>query len=207
MDDESGCLAFRRLVASVAGKLHDEDVRKLVYIHLYTQRETYFHDAKKLDVFVALECAEIFSPANPEGLLNILEKDLKNRQLAQLVKVFIREKKHRATVKPSISDARKSSPGDIASENHLRMCYKVALAQANVLVKHLDMLRLAVNGKPEVDSEEARKAVQNISETAAALAKLKEKAEEAPHSADEQDYGRPFTVIIGYISCDCVMYR
>ena len=147
MVDESDNLAFRRLAASVAEKLSDEEVRKIVYIHLYSQRETLFPDAKKLEVFVALEYAEVFSPSNPEGLLNILERDLKNRQLAHLVKAFIREKKHRSVKLSHRTTKSEVSPPEMETETHLRMCYKVALAQANVLMKHLEALRQAVVGR------------------------------------------------------------
>ena len=173
MADESEHLAFRRLVVSVSDKISDEEVRKIVYIHLYTQRETLFRDANKLEILCALEYAEIFNPANPEGLLNIVEKDLKNRHLTHLVKDFIREKKHRAVKLSDSAMGGGMSPGEKQTDTHLRMCYHVALAQANVFMKHLEALRQAV-AEP-VESERAQEAVKNISETAVALTKLRDK--------------------------------
>ena len=203
MADESDILAFRRLVTSVVEALTDEDVRKIIYIHLYAQRERLFPNMKKLEVFVALECADVFSPSSPEGLLSILDKDLKNRQLAHLVKDFIKEKKHKPVKRcNSTRRSSKDSP-EVENETHLRMCYKMALAQANVLMKHLERLRQAVTGG-EIEMEEAKEAVENISKTAAALTKLREKVSEdvdASQSCDspvvstvreeeEEDYGR-----------------
>ena len=208
MADESDNLAFRRLITCVADTLTDEEVRKIIYIHLYAQREQLFPSLKKLEVFVALEYAEVFSPSHPEGLLNILDKDLKNRQLAHLVKDFIKERKHRS-VKSCNNSTRQGSKAslEVDNETHLLMCYKMALAQANVLMMHLERLRQAVTGG-EVKREEAKKAVENISETAVALTKLKEKASEdvdvsqpcdrsvvstsTVGEEEEEDYGRVY---------------
>lgn len=203
MADESDNLAFRRLVTSVAEALTDEDVRKIIYIHLYAQRERLFPNMKKLEVFVALEHADVLGPSNPEGLLNILDKDLKNRQLANLVKDFIKEKKHKLVKSCNTTRQNSKDSLEVENESHLLMCYKMALAQANVLMKHLERLRQAVTGG-EIEREEAKEAVENISKTAVALTKLKEKVDEdvdASPSCDspvvstvgdeeEEDYGK-----------------
>ena len=186
MDDASDTLAFRRLVTSVAEKLTEEEIRRIVYIHLYTQRETLFQDANRLDVFVALEYADVFSPSRPEGLLNILEKDLNNRQLAQLVKDLIRQRKSKSRVR--LSAGKRGVSTEIEGDSHMRMCYRVALAQTNVLVKHLDVLRQKVTGVG-ADTEGAREAVENISKIAESLAKLKEKAIEEVYDYQEE-YGK-----------------
>ena len=181
----SDSLAFRRLVATVAEKISEEEVRKLVYIYLYSQRETIFRNVEslRLKVFVALEFSGTFSPARPEGLLGILEKDLKNRHLANLVKGYIRERKRKSVNLAELNGDRGvgvyTEPSELENDTHLRMCYKMALAQTNVLVKHLDALRDAVakEGAGATPDGAAREALENISKAAGALAKLKEKAD------------------------------
>lgn len=180
MEGESNSLAFRRLVATVAEQISEEEVRKLVYIHLYSQRNSIFRETKStsLKLFVALEFAGTFSAARPEGLLNILEKDLKNRQLANMVKVYIRERKRKTVnIVEMNGGGVYTKPPELENDTHLRMCYKMALAQTNVLVKHLDALRDAVAKDVATPDGAAQEALENISKTGAALAKLKEKAD------------------------------
>jgi hypothetical protein len=173
MDDDSDNLAFRRVVVSVAERLTEEEVRKLIYIRLYSQREALSPNPQTLEVLATLEQAKIFGPTRPEGLLDILEKDLKNRQLANLVRVFIKNRK----VLVCDDDApRYAKQPENESDSRLRMCYKMAISQANVLVRHLEALRVAAAGDGAVDGAAARAALDDISEAAVALARLNEKA-------------------------------
>ena len=182
MEDDSDDLAFRRVVVRVAERLTEEEVRKMIYIRLYSQREALFRNPETLEVLAVLEQAEVFSPARPEGLLDILEKDLKNRQLANLVKSFIRNKNKKSVRDDNYGRAAKSGgpseDPEAEDDSRLRMCYKMAISQANVLVMHLEALRVATAGPSGggVDGSAARTAVENISETAAALSRLREKA-------------------------------
>ena len=173
MEDDSDQLAFRRVVASVAARISKEDVRKLTYLHLYQQRETLFRDADALEVLAALESAGAFSPARPECLLEILERDLKNRQLANLVKVFMRNKKRKSVI--AVQDGGIDAPEP--EDSRVQLYYRLAVGRTNVLVKHLEALRLAAGGRRgNVDEAAAMTALENICEAAAALAGLREKA-------------------------------
>ena len=182
MDDDSDNLAFRRVVVSVAERLTNEEVRKLIYIRLYSQREALFRNPQTLDVLAVLEQANVFGPTRPEGLLEILEKDLKNRQLANLVKVFIRNRNKKLQDYGDGDDdggryVKQGERPEMESDSRLKMCYKMATSQANVLVRHLEALRVATTaGDGVVDGAAARTALEDISEAASALARLKEKA-------------------------------
>ena len=179
----------------VAERLTEEEVRKVIYIRLYSQREAFFRSPETLEVLAALEHAEVFGPDHPEGLLEILEKDLKNRPLTNDVKVFIRDRKRK-----SDNAMPQEREREAESDSRLRLCYKMAISQANVLVKHLEALRVATTRGPgKMDEATAREAVENISEAATALARLREKASEqirevsrtntAEEEAEQPDYG------------------
>lgn len=194
MEDDSDILAFRRFIANVAGRLTEEDIRKIIYIRLYRQREALSRGTDALDVLAALEHADIFSPSQPDGLLDIFEKDLKNRQLANQVKGFIRDRKRKSRI--PATDIQLDNNAEIESEidSRLRMCYKMAISQTNVLLKHLDALRVATVLGKKVDEQAARMALVNVSEVATALAKLREKAdvelkEAWKSNALEENYG------------------
>ena len=208
MEDDSDNLAFRRVVVCVAERLTKEELRKLIYLRLYRKRDTLFRRAENLEVMAALETAGVFGPARPEDLLEILEKDLGNRQLANLVKVFLRDRK-----KKTVGGGSVSVGGEAGSEgvSRVRLCYKLAVSRTNVLVKHLEALRLAAGGAGgRVDALAARSAVENISETAAALAMLREKTNEelieepltiSETAEDQPDCGRKTNVIYSFSLC------
>lgn len=171
-------LAFRRLVVGVSDQLSDEEVRKIVYTRLYTQRER-LKNADRLDIFSELECRGVFSPAKPEGLLDIVENDLHNQKVANFISKELKKK----TKRKGEATSRRGNPPPptqpslslSAPDSHLRICYNVALAQANVLLQQLEVLRHAVEVGAQ-QRDRANEAIEGISNTASELAQRLQKS-------------------------------
>lgn len=167
-------LAFRTLVVRVSEQLSDKEVRTIVYTRLYKQRER-LRDAEALDVFSALECRDVFSPTKPEGLLDIVENDLRNRQVANFITKELKKIAKRKRETSSNSAPTQPAPDHSSPESHLRKCYNVALAQVNVLLQQLEVLRHVV----EVGAQQeqgANEAIEGISNTASELAQRLKKS-------------------------------
>lgn len=169
---------FRCLVANVCDRLSTRDLRKIVYIRLYNKRQQ-LKDADGLDIIDALECANVFSPAAPEGLLEAVEQS-GNKQVANTIKDFIKKRRKRGTHALHVpaapqAETDENTPADRA---HLQACYKVVLGQTNLLLQQIEVIRQAVwAGSQDEDGKlKAHEAVENISKTASELVEGLKKA-------------------------------
>ena len=171
MSDE---LAFRRLVVCVSNRLSDEQMRTIVYTRLYTQRER-LRDAHRLDIFAELECRGVFSPVKPEGLLDIVENDLQNREVANFITKELKKKTKRKGETRSNPAPTQPALDHSSPDSHLRICYNVALAQANVLLQQLEVLRHVVEAGAQ-QRDKANEAIEGISNSASELTRRLKKS-------------------------------
>lgn len=164
-------IAFRILVANVCDRLTSHDLRRIVYIRLYKKRHQ-LKDADGLDVFDALECANVFSPSAPEGLLEVIELT-GNKQIANTIKDFIKKRKKSPSGKPAaLQPPAPPEETDAQTDNvHLMMCYKVVQGQVNVLLQQIEVIRQAVwvGNQDEDGKYRAHMALEKISKTASDL--------------------------------------
>lgn len=166
---ESEDIPFRCLVANVCERLSSHDLRRIVYIRLYNKRYQ-LKDADGFDVFDALECANVFSPSAPEGLLEVIELT-GNKQIANTVKDFIKKRKKSPGGRRPAAPAPPEETGAQTDSVHLRMCYKVVQGQVNVLLQQIEVIRQAVwAGSQDEDGKyRAHMALEKISKTASDL--------------------------------------
>lgn len=169
--------AFRCLVVNVCDRLSSHDLRRIVYIRLYSKRHQ-LKDADGLDIFDALECANVFSPAAPEGLLEVIELT-GNKQIANTVRDFIKKRKKHPSGKPAALQLAPPEETDTQTDSvHLKMCYKVVQGQVNVLLQQIEVIRQAVwaGGQDEEGKYRAHMALEKISEAASNLVENLQKA-------------------------------
>ena len=170
MAAESEEIDFRCLVANICDRLSGDEIRRIVYIWLFSKKER-LKDANGLDIFSELEYADILSPAKPEGLLAVVE-EIGNKKVANTIKDFIKKRRKQVSGKPAPPRARpraETAPSTMP-DTHLQTCYKVALGQMNLLLQQLEVLRQAAKAGDQ-EGDEAQQAVEKISSTATGLAR------------------------------------
>jgi len=146
MDHE--VLAFRRLVYKFSLKLSKEECKALVYIRLYDCKERYW-DADTLEVLSRLETDCVFSPNNPEGLIDVA-KDIGRMDLKDMVKDFVKTSRKQRREKASSKTADRivtifKSESSVGEEQlHLKAILEVTLSQAAVFVQQVDILQQAI---------------------------------------------------------------
>ena len=179
-------LAFRRLVADFSQKLSKEERRRLVYIRLYDWRERY-RDADTLDILSKLETDGVFSPNNPEGLVEVA-KDIDRQDLKAMVKEFVKkQRKEKATSKvaPKAVMSFESPVSD--EELQLKAILEVTLSQAAVFVKQVDILQQAITAGTKEQRQRAAEAIRDAGYTAQTLA---ERLQKAQRELEPYDSGR-----------------
>ena len=198
MASNANFLAFRRLVCNFSQKLNEEECQKIVYIRLYECRERY-RDASTLDVFSKLEMEAVFSPRNPDGLIDIATNDIHRPDLVNLVKIFIkgqRSREKKAKAKNASSAESKCSYAESSGEEtaQLRATLEVTLTQASVLAQQVDILQRAIASKERRKAAEAnKKAGRAVEELAADLRKVQKELERrsprpSSSSSEEGEY-------------------
>ena len=171
-------LAFRRLVADFSQKLSKEERRRLVYIRLYDWRERY-RDADTLDILSKLETDGVFSPNNPEGLVEVA-KDIDRLDLKAMVKDFVKkQRKEKATSKvaPKAVMSFESESPVSEEELQLKAILEVTLSQAAVFVKQVDILQQAITAGTKEQRQRAAEAIRDAGYTAQTLAERLKKAQ------------------------------
>lgn len=173
-------IAFRKLVYSFSEQINKDEQQIIIYIRLYKLKERY-KDSTTLEVLSKLEADGVFSPSNPEGLLEIA-KDIKRQDLIREVKDFIK-KLSKSDKKGGMTSVKKlQSPvhqywDDVTEADlQLKATIEVALAQSTVLIQQVEKLEKAIAG----GKEQRHKAIEAISEagqTATALAERLRKAQ------------------------------
>ena len=178
-------LAFRRLVADFSQKLSKEERRRLVYIRLYDWRERY-RDADTLDILSKLETDGVFSPNNPEGLVEVA-KDIDRLDLKAMVKDFVKkQRKEKATSKvaPKAVMSFESESPVSEEELQLKAILEVTLSQAALFVKQVDILQQAITSGTKEQRQRAVEAISDAICTVEALADRLQKARgELQHSS------------------------
>ena len=177
-DNES--LAFRRLVYKFSLKLTKEECQALVYIRL-KDCEGRYQGADTLEVLSKLETDGVFTPKNPEGLIDVAQ-DLNRFDLKDMVKDFM--KKRQRKEKASSKVAGKTSSCSVSDEElHLKSILELTLSQAALFVKHVDILQQAVVAGTKEQRQRAAEAIKDARYTAQALAdRLKGAQRELEHS-------------------------
>jgi len=182
-------LSFRRLVYQFSLKLRREECRALVYIRLYDCKERY-RDADTLEVLSRLETDCVFSPNNPEGLIDVAT-DINRRDLKNMVKDFVktsrkqrREKASSKTADRIVTNFKSESPmGEDPEQLHLKAILEVTLSQAAVFVQQVDILQQAIVAGTKEQRQKAAGAIRDAGCTAQALSEsIKEAQEGLEHS-------------------------
>ena len=176
-DNES--LAFRRLVYKFSLKLTKEECGALVYIRL-KDCEGRYQDADTLAVLSKLETDGVFTPKNPEGLIDVAQ-DLNRFDLKDMVKEFMKKRQRKEKASSKVAGKTSSTVSD--EELHLKSILEVTLSQAALFVKHVDILQQAVVAGTKEQRQRAAEAIRDARYTAQALAgRLKEAQRELEHS-------------------------
>lgn len=168
-------IAFRRLVYNFSEQMSKEECQAIIYIRLYRLRERY-RDSSTLEVLSKLEADGVFSPSNPEGLLEVA-KDIKRQDLVSEVKDFMKKKRSKkgAAAQQTLIDKNQCSD-DSEEDLQLRATIEVTLAQATVLMQQVEILERAVAGG-KAQRQRAKEAISEAGQTAAALADRLKKAQ------------------------------
>ena len=167
--------AFRRLVADFSQKLSKEERRRLVYIRLYDWRERY-RDADTLDVLSRLESDGVFSPNNPEGLVEVA-KDIDRQDLRAMVKDFVKKRKKEKTTSKVVPMSFESESPVSDEELQLKAILEVTLSQAAVFVKQVDILQQAITPGTKEQRRRAAEAIRDAGCTAQRLAERLQRAQ------------------------------
>ena len=198
-------LAFRRLVYKFSLKLTKEESKALVYIRLYDCKERY-GNADTLEVLSKLETDCVFTPNNPEGLIEIA-KDINRLDLQNMVKDFVKKRQRKAKANDkaagkTVPSFKTEFPVSDEEELQLKAILEVTLSQAAVFVKQVDILQQAITSGTKEQRQKAAEAIGDAICTAEALTgRLKKARGELEHSnrnsmrssshssgSDEEDY-------------------
>lgn len=166
-------IAFRRLVYSLSHQLSQPETQALVYIRLYKFKEKY-KDSTALEVLVKLETEGVFSPNNPEGLIEVA-KDLKRQDLVGEVKDFVKKRSKKAASSSS-KHTKHHEEWNSDEDLHLKATFEVTLAQATVLMQQVEILERALAGGKE-HRKRAEEAIKEASQTATTLAERLRRAQ------------------------------
>ena len=173
-------LAFRRLVYRFSLKLTKEESRALVYIRLYDCKERY-GNADTLEVLSKLETDCVFSPSNPEGLIEVAQ-DINRSDLQSMVKDFIKKRQRKAKAngkaagKTSAPSFEPSESAVSEEELQLKAILEVTLSQAALFVKQVDILQQAITAGTKEQRQRAAEAINDAIRTAEALTDRLQKA-------------------------------
>ena len=179
-------LAFRRLVYKFSLKLTKEESKALVYIRLYDCKERY-GNADTLEVLSKLETDCVFTPNNPEGLIEIA-KDINRLDLQNMVKDFVKKRQRKAKANDkaagkTVPSFKTESPVSDEEELQLKAILEVTLSQAAVFVKQVDILQQAITSGTKEQRQKAAEAIGDAICTAEALTgRLKKARGELEHS-------------------------
>ena len=177
---------FRYLLLDISDGLTEDECGRIAYGEL-GERDT---QNPKLDVLCKLEAQGRFSPLNPHGLLEILERN-KLPHLSVIVKDYSHSVLFKKVEKENKRWKRKSGrrrSTDISNESKelleikmhadpqemLKDSFRVTLIQASLLLKHVELLREKVARKEE--AEAAFKIVKKAEEAAETLGRTLRKA-------------------------------
>jgi len=209
-------LAFRRLVYNFSLKLSREERRALVYIRLYDCKERY-RDADTLEVLSRLETDCVFSPNNPEGLIDVA-KDINRMDLKDMVKDFVKRKRDKASSKTADKTATRfeSEPALSDEQLHLKAILEVTLSQAAVFVQQVDILQQARVAGTKEQRQKAAGAIRDAGRTAQALTKRLQDAQgelensDSSRSGSENDYynlkyGKDARNFANFINFTCML--
>jgi len=194
-DHEVLAIAFRRLVYKFSLKLSKEECRALVYIRLYDCKERY-RDADTLEVLSRLETDCVFSPSNPEGLIDVA-KDINRMDLKDMVKDFVKRKREKASSKTADKTATRFESEPALSDEQLlqlKAILEVTLSQAAVFVQQVDILQQAIVAGTKEQRQKAAGAIRDAGRTAQALTKRLQDAQgelknsDSSRSWSENDY-------------------
>ena len=179
-------LAFRRLVYKFSLKLTKEESKALVYIRLYDCKERY-GNADTLEVLSKLETDCVFTPNNPEGLIEVA-KDINRLDLQNMVKDFVKKRQRKAKANDkaagkTVPSFKTESPVSDEEELQLKAILEVTLSQAAVFVKQVDILQQAITSGTKEQRQKAAEAIGDAICTAEALTgRLKKARGELEHS-------------------------
>jgi len=179
-------LAFRRLVYRFSLKLTKEESKALVYIRLYDCKERY-GNADTLEVLSKLETDCVFTPNNPEGLIEVA-KDINRLDLQNMVKDFVKKRQRKAKANDkaagkTVPSFKTESPVSDEEELQLKAILEVTLSQAAVFVKQVDILQQAITSGTKEQRQKAAEAIGDAICTAEALTgRLKKARGELEHS-------------------------
>ena len=179
-------LEFRRLVYRFSLKLTKEESKALVYIRLYDCKERY-GNADTLEVLSKLETDCVFTPNNPEGLIEVA-KDINRLDLQNMVKDFVKKRQRKAkandkAARKTVPSFKTESPVSDEEELQLKAILEVTLSQAAVFVKQVDILQQAITSGTKEQRQKAAEAIGDAICTAEALTgRLKKARGELEHS-------------------------
>lgn len=149
--------AFRQLVYRCSEQLTCNDLHALVYIWMYSERESY-RNASSISVLSRLEATGKFSPWNPEGLLEML-REIKRNDLCSEVKDFMKMKWLKVLKKGTRRLV-------CQSDEDLQATFEVVVAQVTVLSHQIDAFE-----KVLFEESHAREKAQDLIIGAAQTAK------------------------------------
>ena len=169
-------LAFWRLLYRFSLELSVQEKRALVYIRLHDCEQ--YQNADTLKVLSKLVTRGIFSPKNPEGLIEVAH-DINRLDLKDIVKDFMKKLRRQRKEKASSKVTRKTSTSTIASDGelHLKSILEVTLSQTALFAKIIDNLQQAVVGDKREQMQRATKAIRDAGCTAQTLAEHFQKAQ------------------------------
>ena len=151
--------AFRQLVYHCSEQLTNTETHALIYIWLYSERESY-KDAPAIRVLSRLESKGHFSPINPEGLLEML-KELKRNDLCSEVRDFMKTKWPKVVKR----EKRKC----VCDDEDLQATFEVVLAQTTVLLQQIEAFEKVLQFGRDTRGR-ARDVITGAAQTAKSLA-------------------------------------
>ena len=126
-----------------------------------------------MDILSRLEYEGLFSPAKPEGLIEIA-RDASRHDLASELKKFVKTQRT-ASKEEEKSQKRLKGLSQAATESdmdlHLRCNFEVTLSQATVLMQNVDQLQQAITAgqgcrqRVEEAIQEARQTAERLAQT------------------------------------------
>ena len=157
-----------------------------MYIRLYDCKERY-GNADTLEVLSKLETDCVFTPNNPEGLIEVA-KDINRLDLQNMVKDFVKKRQRKAKANDkaagkTVPSFKTESPVSDEEELQLKAILEVTLSQAAVFVKQVDILQQAITSGTKEQRQKAAEAIGDAICTAEALTgRLKKARGELEHS-------------------------
>ena len=170
--------AFRQLVYRCSEQLTHNDLHALVYIWLYSEKETY-KNASSIAILSRLEATGKFGPWNPEGLLEMM-REIKRNDLCNEVKDFMKMKWLKVVKKGTNHVV-------YTSDEDLQATFEVVVAQATVLMQQISAFE-KVLFKDEHAREKAHDLIIGAAQTAKVLSERLLRAQNELYTADNDQY-------------------